>query len=213
MTKAATSRLQRILAARPCLFSADLWGRVCSLISSGAAWHVGYGDISGTPVWMDVYRLHLAEYAEHFRPGSMRLFSYAAGGLFQRVQQPPGHFHAAGSCIHRILREKRPQQEAFLLVSEQKNSGGQAVDFTFMVLLGSFVVSFLVDGNAVVFLVWNLMYSIFEEVGYKRGERYPAFLLAGVAIAAILSFAASPGAMCAFWPSERWKIPAAGPIR
>ena len=78
---------------------------------------------------MDVYRLHLAEYAEHFRPGSMRLFSYAAGGLFQRVQQPPGHFHAARSCIHRILREKRPQQEAFLLVSEQKNSGGQAVDF------------------------------------------------------------------------------------
>lgn len=56
---------------------------------------------------------------------------------------------------------------------------GRPWTFTFMVLLGSFVVSFLVDGNAVVFLVWNLMYSIFEEVGYKRGERYPAFLLAG----------------------------------
>ena len=74
---------------------------------------------------------------------------------------------------------------------------GRPWTFTFMVLLGSFVVSFLVDGNAVVFLVWNLMYSIFEEVGYKRGERYPAFLLAGVAIAAILSFGCKPwGNVC-----------------
>ena len=55
----------------------------------------------------------------------------------------------------------------------------------------------VVGGNAVVFLVWNLMYSIFEEVGYKRGERYPAFLLAGVAIAAILSFGCKPwGNVC-----------------
>lgn len=69
--------------------------------------------------------------------------------------------------------------------------------FTFMVLLGSFVVSFLVDGNAVVFLVWNLMYSIFDEVGYEKGERYPAFVLAGVAIAAILSFGCKPwGNVC-----------------
>lgn len=69
--------------------------------------------------------------------------------------------------------------------------------FTFMVLLGSFVVSFLVDGNAVVFLVWNLMYSIFDEVGYKKGEPYPAFVLAGAAIAAILSFGCKPwGNVC-----------------
>ena len=65
---------------------------------------------------------------------------------------------------------------------------GRPWTFTFMVLIGSFVVSFLVDGNAVVFLVWNLLYSIFEETGYRKGERYPAFLCAGVAITAVLSF-------------------------
>lgn len=74
---------------------------------------------------------------------------------------------------------------------------GRPWTFSFMVLLGSFVVSFLVDGNAVVFLVWNLMYSIFDEVGYKKGERYPAFILAGIAIAAILSFGCNPwGNVC-----------------
>lgn len=69
---------------------------------------------------------------------------------------------------------------------------GRPWTFTFMVLVGSFVVSFLVDGNAVVFLVWNLLYSIFEETGYKKGERYPAFLCAGVAITAVLSFGCKP---------------------
>ncbi len=69
---------------------------------------------------------------------------------------------------------------------------GRPWTFTFMVLIGSFVVSFLVDGNAVVFLVWNLLYSIFEETGYRKGERYPAFLCAGVAITAVLSFGCKP---------------------
>lgn len=69
---------------------------------------------------------------------------------------------------------------------------GRPWTFTFMVLLGSFVVSFLVDGNAVVFLVWNLLYSVFEETGYEQGEPYPAFLCAGVAITAVLSYACKP---------------------
>ena len=49
----------------------------------------------------------------------------------------------------------------------RKGLAGKPWCFTFMVLLGTFVVSFLVDGNAVVFLVWYLMYSVFDEIGYK----------------------------------------------
>ena len=79
----------------------------------------------------------------------------------------------------------------------RKGLAGKPWCFTFMVLLGTFVVSFLVDGNAVVFLVWNLMYSVFDEMGYRKGDRYPAYLLAGVAISAILSFGCKPwGNVC-----------------
>ena len=79
----------------------------------------------------------------------------------------------------------------------RKGPGGEAVVLHLMVLLGTFVVSFLVDGNAVVFLVWNLMYSVFDEIGYKKGDRYPAYLLAGSAISAILSFGCEPwGNVC-----------------
>ena len=79
----------------------------------------------------------------------------------------------------------------------RKSLAGRPWTFTYMVFLGSFVASFLVDGNAMVFLVWNLLYSVFEETGYKEGERYPAFLCAGVAIAAVLSYACKPwGNVC-----------------
>lgn len=45
--------------------------------------------------------------------------------------------------------------------------------FTFMVLLATFVVGFLVDGNAVNFLIWNLLYGIFKEVDYREGRELP----------------------------------------
>ncbi len=79
----------------------------------------------------------------------------------------------------------------------RKSLAGRPWRFTFMVFLGSLVASFLVDGNAMVFLVWNLLYSVFDETGYRQGERYPAFLCAGVAIAAVLSYACKPwGNVC-----------------
>ena len=64
--------------------------------------------------------------------------------------------------------------------------------FTFMVLLATFVVGFLVDGNAVNFLIWNLLYGIFKEVDYREGENYPAYLCAGVSFAALLSYGCKP---------------------
>jgi len=74
----------------------------------------------------------------------------------------------------------------------RKILAGHPWRFSFMALLGCFVVSFLVDGNAVLFLVWNLLYTVFDEVGYKKGDAYPAFLCAGCVVAAVLSFACKP---------------------
>lgn len=64
--------------------------------------------------------------------------------------------------------------------------------FTFMVLIATFIVGFLLDGNAVNILIWNLLYGIFKEVDYREGENYPAYLCAGVAFAACLSYGAKP---------------------
>lgn len=66
--------------------------------------------------------------------------------------------------------------------------------FTFSVLLGTLIISFLVDGVPTVFLISSILYSIFCDLGIKKGEAYPAYLLAGVCIAGVLSFACKPWA-------------------
>ena len=64
--------------------------------------------------------------------------------------------------------------------------------FTFMVFIATLSVGFLLDGNAVNILIWNLLYGIFKEVDYREGDTYPAYLCAGVSFAAALSYGAKP---------------------
>ena len=59
--------------------------------------------------------------------------------------------------------------------------------FTASVLVGTLLISFLVDGVPTVFLISGILYSIFDDIGLKRGDAYPAWLLAGVCIAGVLS--------------------------
>lgn len=66
--------------------------------------------------------------------------------------------------------------------------------FTASVLVGTLLISFLVDGVPTVFLISGILYSIFDDIGLKRGDAYPAWLLAGVCIAGVLSFACKPWA-------------------
>ena len=88
----------------------------------------------------------------------------------------------------------------------RKGLAGKPWCFTFMVLLGTFVVSFLVDGNAVVFLVWNLMYSVFDETAIRRGIAIRPTCWRGSPYRPSSRSAASLGGTCAFWPSERWRL-------
>ena len=64
--------------------------------------------------------------------------------------------------------------------------------FTASVLIGTLLIGFLVDGIPVVFLISGILYSIFDDIGLKRGDAYPAWLLAGVCIAGVLSYACKP---------------------
>lgn len=66
--------------------------------------------------------------------------------------------------------------------------------FTASVLFGSLVISFLIDPVPVVFLLSGILYTIFDDIGMERGEKYPAYLLAGVCIIACISFVCKPWA-------------------
>lgn len=66
--------------------------------------------------------------------------------------------------------------------------------FTASVLTGTLIISFLVDGVPTVFLISGILYSMFGDIGLKRGDAYPAWLLAGVCIAGVLSYACKPWA-------------------
>lgn len=64
--------------------------------------------------------------------------------------------------------------------------------FFFTILFGTFIISIGVGAVGAVFIISGILYTMCEEVGYKKGDNFPAYLLAGVCIAGVLSFAASP---------------------
>lgn len=64
--------------------------------------------------------------------------------------------------------------------------------FFLSILLGTFIISIGVGAIGAVFIISGILYTMCDEVGYKKGDDFPAYLLAGVCIAGVLSFAASP---------------------
>lgn len=66
--------------------------------------------------------------------------------------------------------------------------------FTASVLIGTLIIGFLVDGVPAAFLIAGILYSMFHDIKMERGDDYPAYLLAGVYMAGVLSFACKPWA-------------------
>ncbi len=66
--------------------------------------------------------------------------------------------------------------------------------FTACVLTGTLIIGFLVDGVPAAFLIAGILYSMFHDIDMKQGDDYPAYLLAGVYMAGVLSFACKPWA-------------------
>ena len=66
--------------------------------------------------------------------------------------------------------------------------------FTASVMLGTLIIGFLVDGVPAAFLIAGILYSMFHDIDMKQGDDYPAYLLAGVYMAGVLSFACKPWA-------------------
>lgn len=59
---------------------------------------------------------------------------------------------------------------------------------TAMILVTTYLVAFL-DQTTSVFIMWPVLYSICREAGYKKGDKFVSFMVVGVPMMAMLSFA------------------------
>lgn len=64
--------------------------------------------------------------------------------------------------------------------------------FALTIFLGTFFISIAVGAVAAVFIIAGILYATFGEVGYQKGDQFPAFIMAGVYISGVLSFACQP---------------------
>ncbi len=69
-----------------------------------------------------------------------------------------------------------------------KINRGRPWVFAGMIMLGSFVMAAFVDWLTPIFLFWPVLYSIFEEVGYEKGEKFPTVMLILVVMADLLGY-------------------------
>lgn len=64
--------------------------------------------------------------------------------------------------------------------------------FTITVLLGTYVMSVFIGAFAPIFLFWPILYGVFEDVGFKKTDKYPRMLVLAVVIAALAGFPVPP---------------------
>ena len=68
---------------------------------------------------------------------------------------------------------------------------GRPWTFTAVILVTSYLLAFF-EQTSICFLIWPVMYSIFDQVGFKRGDKYVSVMLVYIIVMALLSFASDP---------------------
>lgn len=64
--------------------------------------------------------------------------------------------------------------------------------FTSAVLLGTYIMSVFIGAFAPIFLFWPILYGVFEDVGFKKEEKYPKLILIAVVVSALAGFPVPP---------------------
>ena len=87
---------------------------------------------------------------------------------------------------------------------------GRPWTFTAVILVTSYFLAFF-EQTAICFLIWPVLYRIFDQVGFKRGDRYVSVMLVFIIIMALLSFASDPFKTGAFaLLGNIWSLASAG---
>ena len=68
---------------------------------------------------------------------------------------------------------------------------GRPWTFTGVILLATYFLAFF-EQTSICFLIWPVMYSIFDQVGFRRGDKYVVVMLVYIIIMSMLSFASDP---------------------
>ena len=64
--------------------------------------------------------------------------------------------------------------------------------FTTTVLVGTYVLAVFIGAFAPIFLFWPILYGVYEDVGFKKGDAYPKMMTLAVVIAALCGFPVPP---------------------
>lgn len=64
--------------------------------------------------------------------------------------------------------------------------------FTAIILVGCFVLSSFIGAFAPIFLFWPILYGVFTDVGFKKGDAYPTVMLIAVVCACLYGFPVPP---------------------
>lgn len=71
-------------------------------------------------------------------------------------------------------------------------ANGRPWMLTFMIMVGSYIMGVFINPFASIFLFWPIMYGVFEQVGFKKDDKYPKILIILIVIAALLGFPVAP---------------------
>lgn len=63
---------------------------------------------------------------------------------------------------------------------------------SFFILLATFAIQPFVSIYMTILLMWNIFYSIVLQLGFKKGDKYPALMLVGITLASACSMEAVP---------------------
>lgn len=74
----------------------------------------------------------------------------------------------------------------------RKMNNGRPWVFTTMFLLGVYLLSVLTAPSPTIFIFWPILYSLFDALGYQKGDRYVTLMLISVGMAASFGFATTP---------------------
>lgn len=64
--------------------------------------------------------------------------------------------------------------------------------FTFMIFLAAYIMGAMISLTATIIIMWSIYYQICDICGYKKGEKWPAYVLVGIAYCSMLGYAVFP---------------------
>ena len=80
-------------------------------------------------------------------------------------------------------------------IINSKLANGRPWVLTFLILLAAMIPSMFLTAIPVLIIVWGIIRNIFEIVGFQKGEKWPALMMAGITGSAAIGISAMPFSM------------------